>query len=103
VKRGSEPYSSRTARGFAKSTKNARGLDTWPVTPRCPHPDRPSKSQREVAETGSNAKSVIPEVPRLFGIAFDPQCGLTAAQVAQLAQRAAIVRITRAPGVSRES
>ena len=42
-------------------------------------------------------------IPRLFGIAFDPQSGLTPAQVAQLARRAAIVRITRAPGVSRES
>lgn len=36
-------------------------------------------------------------IPRLFGIAFDPQRGLTAEQLALLARRAAIVRITLAP------
>lgn len=36
-------------------------------------------------------------IPRLFGIAFDPERGLNAAQVEQLARRAAIVRITLAP------
>lgn len=36
-------------------------------------------------------------IPRLFGIAFDPQRGLTVEQLAHLARRAAIVRITLAP------
>lgn len=38
-----------------------------------------------------------PFIPRLFGIAFDPHGGLTAEQLAQLARRAAIVRITLTP------
>jgi F420H(2)-dependent quinone reductase len=33
-------------------------------------------------------------IPWIFGIAFDPRTGLTDAQVAQLGQQAAIVRIT---------
>jgi hypothetical protein len=36
-------------------------------------------------------------IPWLFGIAFDPQRGLRADQLAHLARRAAIVRITLAP------
>ena len=36
-------------------------------------------------------------IPRLFGIVFDPQCGLTEEQLVYLARRAAIVRITLTP------
>src|SRR5262249_44718162 len=36
-------------------------------------------------------------IPRLFGIAFDPQRGLTAEQLAHLSRRAAIVRSTPPP------
>jgi hypothetical protein len=36
-------------------------------------------------------------IARLFGIAFDAQCGLTVEQLTHLARRAAIVRITLAP------
>lgn len=36
-------------------------------------------------------------IPRLFGVAFDPQCGLTVEQLTDLARRAAIVRITLVP------
>jgi hypothetical protein len=36
-------------------------------------------------------------IPRLFGVAFDPQRGLTGEQLSHLARRAAIVHITLAP------
>ena len=50
-----------------------------------------SEQFRRTAEESFRRSRII---PRLFGIAFDPNRGLTAEDAARLAQRAAIVRIT---------
>ena len=53
-----------------------------------------SSEFRRCADEGFRRSRLI---PRLFGIAFDPQHGLTVEQLAHLTRRAAIVRITLAP------
>ena len=50
-----------------------------------------SEQFRRTAEESFRRSRII---PRLFGIAFDPRVGLTAADAERLAQRAAVVRIT---------
>lgn len=75
-------------------------VDAGPIEVRLrgvPHSGRavvvaPDSDQfRRTAEEAFRRSRVI---PRLFGIAFEPDRGLTAEDAARLAQRAAIVRIT---------